>query len=483
MGNSMLSSRSMFSLREGATVVALAILIPLAIQGALFAALWTAAQWGSDLDIDGGTTLAAPVAVVVLLLIRYVVLASYWVWFSSSSGRNWKVGLLAALPLVGIIWALKLASPVARGIRTMRSIEWPAKVLVAVVVALAIMALPISMRTATALENRELERQAATCLLEYAPNSSEEFVATVGDDQISPSELSSYVEEVSSYRKGAVAKADPNLPVDVLDTLVWLRLTESLAQTAKVNATVGGVEDQIAEWTELTAPDGGLDVVLANASIPPSLADRYACASLLRTKLTNKYSTDAAEGELSEFDKKSQENAKKMGVKVDSSIGYWNPEELIVQSTPWVESPAAPAAIAEKKVARTFSTRVEYEIASIPNQEFADTLDWTANICIGSDDLLESRYRNQVGLYERVGGRWVRIAGARATTDRGGRCDKGQVNLLIGTTAPEPPVNWTDKGWRTCTDYQVRIPETPNFRPSSVDMCVSAQATSVNEES
>jgi hypothetical protein len=148
-----------------------------------------------------------------------------------------------------------------------------------------------------------------------------------------------------------------------------------------------------------------------------------------------------------------------------------------------VESPSAPSVVAEKEARRTFATRVEYEIASIPDQEFENSLDWVSNICIGSDDLLVPRYRDQIALYERTGGSWRRIVDAKASTKRGGRCDGGQVNILIGTDAPEPPINWTDKGWRTCTDYQVRIPETSNFRSSIVNMCVSTKAASENEVS
>lgn len=476
-------NRSLFTLREGASLVALAIFIPLAIQGALVVALWTASQWGAEATIGSGTTLSVPVAIFLLLAIRYVVLACYWIWFSASSHQSWKRALLAALPLIGLIWALKLASPVARGVRTVHPIEWHTKVFIAAVAAVSIMVMPMSMRTATTLENRENERLASPCLIEYPPASTDDLAASVGEDQISNQIVAGYVEDIATLRKGAVAKDDSSLPADVLDRLVGMRLTESLATSAKVTASVGDVEELVEEWNQDLGIEGKLAPGLAEFAIPEAETYRYACAVLLAGELTETFSMESLDEKPSEFEKKSQDNAKKLGVDINSAYGYWNPDLQRIQSEPWVESPSAVSAVAEKEAARTFDTRVEYEIATIPNQEFTGSLNWTANICIGSNDLLQPRYQDLVALYERVGGRWVRIVGAKAKAELGGRCDDGQVNLLIGTDAPEPPVNWTDKGWRTCTDYQVRIPETSNFRLSAVDMCVSTQATSISEES
>jgi len=339
------------------------------------------------------------------------------------------------------------------------------------------------MRTATSIENGKQERLGAPCLTEYSPASVDEVAASVGDDQIGTMELAEYVQDVVASRKGAVSKTDPNISVEVLDTLVQLRLTESFARSTGVTASVGDVETLVEKWNVDYGKDGDLATVLAANSIPQIVTDRYACAILLSDKLNQRYSTDAVDGEQSEFEVKAVANAKKIGVKVSSSIGFWNPENLAVQSTPWLESPSAPAVMAEKEANRTFATRVEYEITSIPDQEFDNSLDWVSNICIGTDDLLSPRYRDQIALYERTGGSWRRVVGAKASTKRGGRCDGGQVNILIGAEAPEPPINWTDKDWRTCTDYQVRIPETSNFRSSIVNMCVSTKAVSENEVS
>lgn len=106
---------------------------------------------------------------------------------------------------------------------------------------------------------------------------------------------------------------------------------------------------------------------------------------------------------------------------------------------------------------------------------------WQADICAGAGELLQDRFLDRVQLFERSEGRWARVPDTEVSAQRGGRCSGGQVNLLVDGVEPEPPANWTDKGWRTCREYQVRIPETPTFQSATVDMCISTRADSSEE--
>jgi hypothetical protein len=117
---------------------------------------------------------------------------------------------------------------------------------------------------------------------------------------------------------------------------------------------------------------------------------------------------------------------------------------------------------------------VEYEADSIPDRRFDNTLTWMVDICSPDRTLLRPTYSSDIRLYTRgignAGGenRWRRTA-ARPEVSAGGRCDEGEVNVVMSMTEPTPT---TVPSFTSCKDYRLVIPETPNYRRSTVDMCV-----------
>jgi len=487
---------SILSLREGSTTIALAVLIPLAIQGLLLSLLWTVAQLGSSAPEfvgsvnDGrafglGSTLSPLIAVLVILAIRYVIFAVYWVIMTRKSGDSIGRAFLAALPLAGLWWSLGISSRIARGIGSSASFKPSVLIPMGVIAGVAVLALPLSMGAATAADKDEAERLASPCINLFPAVDVDDPVISVGDRKLSQQNLDAFVEEVIQQQRGAAARKRETWPVDVADVQVWMALTNAMALSVPEKATVADMERQISEWAD--SPGDDLSVQLASFGIPPSQDLRYACAVQQSSILASTYSTDSSESGLSEYERRMQLVAERVGVEIDPSIGYWNPSTLSVQSEPPIEPILETADVLEDEIVdedpapRRFATRVEYDIASIPTQVFDDTLTWQADICLTASELLQDRFKQRIQLFERVAGRWVPVRSAVRETSRGGRCSGGQVNLLIGTTEAVPPANWTDKGWRTCRDYQVRIPETPTFRSTSVDLCVATQAESLGE--
>ena len=454
------SGRAIIDLREAASILGLAVLVPLAIQGALLVAVWAAVTLLAGEPFPDGTHLSPAAAGIILLSIRTVVLAAWWVWLSVTNGRKWWVGVLAAIPVFGIIAALWLSAKIVRNRNQRVTLPDFGAVVLALVVIVSLVTLPFAMRTATVLADRESTRLAGSCLTDMGESTAENPVVTVDGRQIDRAELESWVAEVSSRQTGAVARRDPRWPGRILESVVQLTLTEQLAGQLGATASTGEAEARLAP---------------AVNPIPESLSFRLACASALEEELLLKVKPEANETGAQALVRALGELGSRSVTGLAPEFGFWSPDRVGFVQT----QPATPAIA--PNAPRTYATKVTYEIASIPEQEFDGTLEWSANICTGAKDLLQPRYLGQIGLYERVAGAWVKVPDAKATAEAGGRCGGGQVNVLIGDTASEPTSNWTNKGWTTCRSYQVRIPETPTFRPTSVDLCVATEATSESQ--
>lgn len=488
------SSRNpLLSTRDGATTFALAILAPLAIQGMLLAVLWNLAQFGSEprRTIEGvifgaGSTLTIGAAVLVILIIRYAILAGYWLLLIERFGLPRRKAFLAALPVAGLWWSVSISSSIARSRNEAKSLTPEFTVATVGFSAIALLLLPMSMQVATATEEGEVRRLAEPCIDQFPQTTSETTVISLGNIGLARDVFDSRVNEVVESQLGAVARLSDEWPTRVADVEVRMLLWQQAAAKNRLSASIGDMQIQVQDWEDEFGGPVGLRDLVAENGLPPSQLERYACTVQLQLALLREYPLVETENGSTEFDDELRAVARQQRVTVDPSIGYWDAETLNVIPEAPEESPSTQPDVEKEKatsepVNRTFSTKIEYEISSIPNQEFTDTLDWQADICAGASELLQDRFRNRVQLFERQAGRWERVSDSTVTSKRGGRCSGGQVNLLIDGVAPEPPNNWTNKGWRTCRDYQVRIPETPTFQAATVDMCVSARADTVDE--
>jgi len=191
------------SLREGASVAALAILAPLALQGLLLSVLWLFAQWGSSSNqivegvfFEAGSTLAVGAAVVIDLLIRYLVLSGYWLLITERFGQPRRQAFLAALPVVGLWWSIKISSRVARKPYQSRKLAPQFTVATVGFSALSLLLLPLSMEVATASEKNEVTRLAAPCTDEYSLVTVENPVVALGDTGLDQQTFDSRLAEV-----------------------------------------------------------------------------------------------------------------------------------------------------------------------------------------------------------------------------------------------------------------------------------------------
>lgn len=486
------TSTNLLSLKEGATVAALAIFAPLALQGLLLALLWNLAQWGSVAEtvVEGvtftaGSTLNLGLAILIVLAIRYSVLAGYWLLIVERFSEPRKRAFLAAAPIVGLWWSLGISSRIARNADSPKRLTPEFATVTVGFTALTLLLLPLSMQVATANDISEVKRLASPCIQQFPGSAPEEPVLAVGSQGLDQTTFDTLVDEVVQGQRGAVAKVSEEWPTVVADQQVRMLLWRQAASRESNDVSVQDMDDQITSWREIFGGAAGLDEVLLEAGIPPSQLALYACAVQLSQAFAESNPFVETPDGSSEYEEALRAAATRLGVTVDPAIGYWDPETLSVRSEPPAPTEEQPVAQdtddSIEPLARTFSTRVAYDIASIPTQEFADSLGWKADICAGATELLQDRFLDRVALYQRVAGRWVLVRDAQAEAQRGGRCNPGQVNLFIGSEEIEPPANWTDKGWRTCRDYQVRIPETPTFQAASVDMCVSTRADSTQE--
>jgi len=468
---------ALLSLREGAGLFALALLVPLAIEGLFIAALWPLTTWGQRPGFEGGSTIAVGVFVFLLFVTRYVLLATYWTWLALTHGQRVRLGLLSALPIVGIVWALLLAARVARGDGRYRALPMATRAVLVAISVLALLLVPVTMQFATGYHVVGQERLAEPCTI--LPPSTEEqgTVVSLGDDGVSQAMLDGWAVDVAAAQGAALQ--DPSLWTQTIaNTYLQLALVDRTAERLGITATVGEMRKVGDRFRgDIASTQGSFDPVRA-LKIQSDWEGPYYCALAVSSQMLERYPNDSEDPETGRtpYDEQILLTANRLGVDVDPTLGYWNPEVLAI-----TVDPPAPSAVEEQEASEataptvSYDTRVEYEAASIPQGDFPGTREWNVDICISDTALLQQTYLNRVQLFERVGGDWRRVSSARATAG-GGRCEGGQVNIRIGTEANESPEVWFDKGWRTCAPYQVRVPETPRFQPVSVDVCVSTQA-------
>lgn len=461
-------NRPFVDLREGASILALAILVPMAIGATIVVVTWSLTTLLTGEPYPNGDNLDGSTAALLLLLTRFIVLSAWWIWLALKQGRAWWFGVLAALPLFGIIWALWLSAQIVRdrsaAVRAGREVS-------AGLVVLAIAAsllLPVGIMQATRAAEAEEARLAALCLPAHEDRAFDDAVVTINGIQIGRGELEGWVAEVTALQVSPVAQRDPRWTPRVLNAAINMTLLEELARNVGANATVAAAE------ARLNDPDLELDA-LAQAGVPASQLTRVSCISALRSDTQAKVTKQDGETAADAYIRALTELSSTKVTGLAEEFGYWNPDQFaITENKPAVEAVAP-------DVKRTFSTKVTYESDTIPAKESAGTLDYQADLCVGAKDLLDTKYLNRVTLYERVGGAWVKVPDAKAAAKAGGRCDGGKINLTVAAQADDPPVNWNDKGWTTCRQLEVRLPEMPAFRATSVGACVAAKADTENK--
>lgn len=469
--NTSLDNKPFVDLREGASILGLAILMPLAVEGSVVAGTWalttmlTGEPYPSGLNLTDGTTLA--LMGLMLFLVRFV----WWSYLALRHERQWWVGLLAAIPLVGIVWAISLSATAVRSRAQARELSTVARGSLILTLVVALLLLPFGVASATAEANEEQARLAAPCLAD-APTvfPGSDPVVTVGMKPIDRMELNDRVEQVRTRQDGPVAKRDPRLPVRVLEASISLEVWDALARSKALTTSLG---DADRAFEAEAASAGGRTALLdslAQSGYAESSAPQIACFFAYWDELTAGITPSAGETDEQARDRVFIETAAKNVTSLSEEFGFWDPKAASIVASKPLKAAVNP------EVKRTYAAKVTYDNANIPTQEFKDTLAWNTDICVSGTTLRDKQYLDKVGLFERVGEGWVAVRDTKPETKAGGRCPSGSTNLIIASSAPEPQLNWTDKGWTTCRPYQVRLPEMPAFRATSIDFCVSAQA-------
>lgn len=158
--------------------------------------------------------------------------------------------------------------------------------------------------------------------------------------------------------------------------------------------------------------------------------------------------------------------------------------------TPWSSKaasnvtapPSSPAPSIQPSVSTDpadYSVSVDYSSSSIPDQDFANTLTWTADLCADSPLLLQPSYSNRIALEHLQNGEWLPVP-VNATTSSGGRCEGKSVNVFIGTVEAPGIESNSSAG---CEKYRVLFPETPEFKATEVPMCVSVRSSATPKPS
>ncbi len=435
-------SSPVFDARRGWSILGLAFLVPLAITGLVLACVFGVTSWGREPVSTPSNTLSSAVVLVLVLVIRYVILAAWWGWFSLATGRPWTRGLPAALPVIGLYWSLLLVAPFVRGEVRMSPVRRGWVRVAALVIVLAFLSLPIAMTVATTSSQREEIRLAQPCELERDLSQGAP-VLTVGDRTVGKDALVGLVADRAVAESAAGTSNSPLLPVVVANSTLPELL---VAQRDYPRPTVGEVEEVAGEQADA-------DIV------------RTLCLDGTVNRLFSDVGVDGVTSALAA-----------LPVTVDPALGYWDPQAIAVTRTPPREQRVEEPSATETEAATAFRTRVNYQSESVEDTE-TDGLAWTADLCLSSPSLLQGTYRNRIRLDTRANGAWTPVPGAKVVSKRGGRCGDDGINVLVTAKALDPGPAWVGKGWTTCRNYRVVIPETPQFAPTNVPMCVAVDAS------
>lgn len=458
--------------RKGWTIFGTTVAIWLVHTVGFLALLGVFVAWGREPGSLNASAASQDLLIVLGLVAWYATGVVVWAWLSRGTGQPWTKGLAAALPFVGLIWALMIIAPIVRGAAPWQAVSgaWIRGSILVVIVTMSLT--PIAMTVATVQQNQleaaqqlEQERLAAPCDYERTPSTGTSLVV-VGTHVLGSDDLAQGVARERKRFTEAALVNDPQIPRRVAnDVLVDFLIQESdfvPVSNREVEKSPGSC---MSLTREAFAASEGVDGLLKVAQevrvvVDPSLG--YWDKSKASVVRVDPRILDVDPDVSDPLQDKSANHEKDNSPKPDGGDGV-----------PAADSEADDAG--EDRVDVFYATRVDYGPGSLPDGEF-EGLTWSADLCLTSEALLQDQYLNKVSLFFKEDGKRTKVDNAEATATKGGRCDEGGVNLIVSAEEPTPDDDLVDKGWTPCRDYVLRIPETPTFAATDVDMCVSVNA-------
>lgn len=160
--------------------------------------------------------------------------------------------------------------------------------------------------------------------------------AVVGDEQLSDEVLSDWMTELNDVLGRPPEASTPGLIQPVIGEWIFTELTEQAAQTAGIEVTTTEVDLLIADSTALAGSEQGLELALAEISVPPSRTRDYfwtrAAWPLLAESLVGPEASD------SEFERALVEELSELSHEEDARIspryGFWDSDLLVITPDP-----------------------------------------------------------------------------------------------------------------------------------------------------
>ena len=160
---------------------------------------------------------------------------------------------------------------------------------------------------------------------------------------------------------------------------------------------------------------------------------------------------------------------------VNALGGDTEAETTATSSTQSAEPSASSAASSSEspvvaEPAPTYQVRIDYSNEGIPNPTPTDGLEFLFDVCSGDAQWAKPTFQNAVRMQIKQGTTWKNVS-VTPKVQKGGRCDTGKLNMTIAHELSLPTGLEAGNGWTTCQAYRVILPETPDFKKTSVPFC------------
>ena len=123
-----------------------------------------------------------------------------------------------------------------------------------------------------------------------------------------------------------------------------------------------------------------------------------------------------------------------------------------------------------------YQTRLDYSNEGIPNQSPSEGLEFVFDVCSGDAQWAKPAFQNSVRMQVKQGTTWKNVP-VIPKIQKGGRCDPGKLNMTISHKMNPALGLEVDGTWTTCQSYRVILPETPDFKKTSVPFCAFVKQT------
>ncbi len=464
-------SDRLFDGRKGWTIFGTTVAIWLVHTVGFLALLGVFVAWGREPGNLNASAASPDLLIVLGLVAWYLTGVVVWAWLCRSTSQPWTKGLAASLPVVGLIWALMIVAPIVRGAAPWQAVSraWISGSVIVVIVSLSLT--PIAMTVATVQKNQleaaqqlEQERLAAPCDYESTPSTGAPLIV-VGTHVLGSDELAQGVARERKRFTEAALVNDPQIPRRVAnDVLVDFLIQESDFVPVSNREVEKSPKSCVSLTREAFAASEGVDGLLTVAQevrvvVDPSLGywDKSKASVVRVDPRALSVDPDTRDPLQAESSNREEES----------------PRPDSEDDVPAVDGEADEGG--EDRVDVFYATRVDYGPESLPDGEF-EGLAWSADLCLTSEALLQEQYLNKVSLFLKEDGKRTKVDNSEIAATKGGRCDDAGVNLIVSAEEPAPDNDLVDKGWTPCRDYVLRIPETPTFAATDVDICVSVNA-------